>query len=98
MQKTVLNKQALDQALLIHENGAIFAISQKWASAEPGALGHSYVAEKINGKIVYMCPQQNIVNYNGPDRAKDNTIRFFRIDKISFKDDFDYSNIVEEVK
>ncbi|MCL2492516.1 MAG: toxin glutamine deamidase domain-containing protein [Clostridiales bacterium] len=96
--KFYLDKAALLRALETYEDGARFAVRQRWVGSKLKDPGHVYVAEKINGKIIFIDPQSGIINYDGIDQAKQNSIQFFRMDNANFKPDIKFENMVEIIE
>jgi len=85
--------------LMKHGEGSRFAISQSWGNPRKRE-GHTYIAEKINGRILFIDPQKgkpNVSHYLNDVRMKDEKreLFFYRIDNAFLNSKMDFKGVVE---
>jgi SPP1 gp7 family putative phage head morphogenesis protein len=80
-------------------DGSRFAISQNWNNPRSNE-GHTYIAEKVNGKIIFIDPQKNqsdVSHYMNNVRSTDGKLDlyFYRIDNAFLNPKIDFTGVVE---
>jgi len=93
------NKSELIKQLNTFPDGARFGVRQNWKGTKQGQAGHTYVAEKENGKIKFLDPQTGSLDCSEYlSRVKRDTLFFFRMDNVAIKPGLDLKDVVEVVR
>jgi hypothetical protein len=91
-------KEELLKELNTFPDGSRFGIMQQWSGRD---YGHVYIAEKIDGEIIFMDPQDGKIdvsnNLNEIKKAKDGfKIWYYRMDNAIINQKIDWKTVAEE--
>ena len=92
-------KKELLARLTAYPDGTRFGISQDWKGTAAGEPGHTYVAEKLGGKVLFYDPQNGDGDCSGYlDRARGNRFYYFQMNTADLRPGFDINIAVEARK